>query len=54
MIILAYIFSILSLLMSSLYLIKLKFPNMLLMFKLLAVVLAPFWAVSGALGAILA
>jgi acetyl esterase/lipase len=53
MVLLAYIFSGLSLLMSGLYLIKLKFPSFTLLLKLLAVVLSPYWAIIGAVGAVI-
>ncbi len=49
--ILAYIFSSLSLLLSSLYFIKLRFPSFTLMLKLLAISLSPYWALMGAIGA---
>jgi len=53
MIILATILSGLSLLMSVLYFIKLKYPSFVLLLKLLALALSPYWAVMGAVGAIL-
>jgi acetyl esterase/lipase len=53
MIILATIFSGLSLLMSALYFIKLKYPSFLLLLKLLAVVLSPYWAIMGIVGALI-
>jgi acetyl esterase/lipase len=39
--------------MSILYLIKLKFPSFTLFLKLLAVVLSPYWAIIGAIGAVM-
>jgi hypothetical protein len=53
MIILAYILSGLSLLMSALFLVKLKYPSFVLLLKLLAVVLSPYWAIMGAVGAVI-
>jgi len=53
MIILATILSGLSLLMSGLYFIKLKYPSFALLLKLLAVVLSPYWAIMGAVGAVI-
>jgi len=51
MITLAYILSGLSLLMSALFLIKLKFPSFVLLLKLLAIALSPYWAIMGVAGA---
>jgi acetyl esterase/lipase len=51
MIFLAYFLSGLSFLMSSLYFIKLKSPSFMLLLKLLAVSLSPYWAILGAVGA---
>jgi acetyl esterase/lipase len=51
--ILAYILSGLSLLMSALFLIKLKFPSFVFLLKLLAVVLSPYWVIMGAVGAVM-
>jgi len=53
MIILATILSGLSLLMSILYFIKLRYPSFVLLLKLLAVVLSPYWAIIGAAGVVL-
>jgi acetyl esterase/lipase len=49
----AYILSALSLLMSGLYFVKLKFPSFMLMLKLLAVSLSRIWAIMGIAGAVL-
>jgi len=53
MIILAYILSGLSLLMSVLFLIKLKVLNFALFAKLTAGSLSPYWAILGAVGAVI-
>jgi len=55
MITLAYILSILSLLMSILFLIKLKFPQGWIVWfpKLIAGALSPIWAIMGAVGAVI-
>ena len=53
MIVLAYILSGLSFLASSLYFIKLKYPSFTLLLKLLALALSPYWAIMGAVGAII-
>jgi acetyl esterase/lipase len=53
MIILATILSGLSLLMSGLFFIKLKYPSFTLLLKLLAIVLSPYWAIIGVVGAVL-
>ena len=53
MIILAYILSGLSLLLSALFVIRLKFPSgfYVVPFKLIAGTFSPYWAILGALGA---
>ena len=53
MTILAYILSGLSLLMSALYFIKLKYPSFTLLLKLLALALSPYWAILGAVGTLI-
>ena len=54
MVVLAYIFSCLSLLMSALFLIKPKAELLFILFlPLFAAALSPFWAILGAIGAIL-
>ncbi len=53
MIILAYILSGLSLLMSVLFLIRLKEPSPVMFAKLYAGALSPYWAIIGAVGAII-
>lgn len=53
MIVLTNILSGLSLLMSGLYLIKLKYPSFILLMKLLSDSLPPYWAILGVNGAVL-
>ena len=53
MTILAYILTGLSLLMSALYFIKLKYPSFLLLLKLLAIALSPYWAIMGVVGVLI-
>jgi len=53
MTILAYILTGLSLLMSALYFIKLKYPSFTLLLKLLAIALSPYWAIMGVVGVLI-
>jgi acetyl esterase/lipase len=53
MIFLAYILSGLSLLISGLFFVKLKFPSFMLMLKLMAISLSRYWAITGVVGAVM-